>query len=155
MPCCNRQRTGRPAGSKSTEGKRQRSLQRNQRTCMIAHYNRDTHAFIRRRMRVVDPDAILQLRIPPPPLPLSWGRAVKPYKPRVVQQHATESLAAVTQVTQQPQATAASAAGLLDHPLPTSRNCDPASTSSSASNTLPGEVSSVEVSIYHPASHNS
>lgn len=61
-------------------------MQRNARTCIITQYNRDTHAFIRRRVRVADPDAILQLRLPPPPLPLSWGRAIKPFKPLVVQQ---------------------------------------------------------------------
>lgn len=56
-------------------------MQRNARTCIIAQYNRDTHAFIRRRVRVADPDAILQLRLPPPPLPLSWGKAIRPFQP--------------------------------------------------------------------------
>lgn len=51
------------------------------RTTMITQYNRDTNAFIRRKVRVVDEDAILQLRIPLPPLPPSWGRAIKPYRP--------------------------------------------------------------------------
>lgn len=30
---------------------------------------------------MIDPDAILQLRIPPPPLPLPWGRTIRPYVP--------------------------------------------------------------------------
>lgn len=33
-------------------------------------------------MKVVDEDVILQLRIPPPPLPLAWARTVMPYVPK-------------------------------------------------------------------------
>lgn len=33
-------------------------------------------------MKVVDEDVILQLRIPPPPMPLAWARTVMPYVPR-------------------------------------------------------------------------
>ena len=32
--------------------------------------------------QVVDKDAIAILRMPPPPLPLSWGRVVMPYEPQ-------------------------------------------------------------------------
>ena len=32
-----------------------------------------------RRPRVLAPDAVLHLRVPPPPLPTSWGRAVRPW----------------------------------------------------------------------------
>ncbi|KAG1673975.1 hypothetical protein FOA52_015731 [Chlamydomonas sp. UWO 241] len=41
-----------------------------------------THALIRRRIRVRGPGEVLQLRIPPHPLPLAWGRSVAPYDPR-------------------------------------------------------------------------
>lgn len=34
------------------------------------------------QMKVVDEDVILQLRIPPPPLPLAWARTVMPYIPK-------------------------------------------------------------------------
>lgn len=37
-----------------------------------------------RKVKVVDKDAILHLRIPPPPIPLPWGRIVKPYQPAAV-----------------------------------------------------------------------
>ena len=39
-----------------------------------------TQALIRRKVRVVDKDALLQIKIPLP-LPLSWGRTVQPYFP--------------------------------------------------------------------------
>ncbi len=54
------------------------------RTAVVTQYNRDTNAFIRRKVRVLDPDAIVQLRIPDPPLPLSWGRRVLPYAPPAI-----------------------------------------------------------------------
>ena len=60
---------------------------------VVTQYNRDTNALIRRRIRVGAGGAaaiggalaggggLVQLRIPPPPLPLSWGRTVRPYVP--------------------------------------------------------------------------
>lgn len=105
-------------------------MQRNARTCIVAQYNRDTHAFIRRRVRVADPDAILQLKMPPPPLPLSWGRAIRPFRPAaaVVQQVANTAAAGSSM-----QAAAGEAAqlvvprGLVGRPLslPAARNCVP------------------------------
>jgi hypothetical protein len=61
---------------------------------LITQYNKDTRALIRRRVRVADPDAILQIRVPPPPLPASWGRAVRPYAPRAARRAAAAALAA-------------------------------------------------------------
>ena len=46
---------------------------------MVTAYNPATQALVRRRVRAADPDEILQIRIPGPPIPLSWGRPVKPY----------------------------------------------------------------------------
>jgi len=140
-------------------------MQRNARTCIITHYNRDTHAFIRRRVRVADPDAILQLRLPPPPLPLSWGKAIKPYRPAVVQQvqhapvtssgppaAAAEAAAASAAAADEGVGQAAAAAavpcaprGLIHQPpaLPASRNCEPRvhrpTSSSSSSSPTAGE----------------
>ena len=37
-------------------------------------------AFIRRKVRVEDPDAIMRILVPRP-LPRSWGRTVRPYEP--------------------------------------------------------------------------
>jgi hypothetical protein len=37
-------------------------------------------AFIRRKVRLVDKDAITRIMVPGP-LPLSWGRTVRPYAP--------------------------------------------------------------------------
>ncbi|KAG2431763.1 hypothetical protein HXX76_009259 [Chlamydomonas incerta] len=60
---------------------------------VVTQYNRDTNALIRRRIRVGSAGGaaaagalaggcgLVQLRIPPPPLPLSWGRTVRPYVP--------------------------------------------------------------------------
>lgn len=38
-------------------------------------------ALIRRKVKVADPDAIYRIQVPLP-LPLSWGRSVRPYVPR-------------------------------------------------------------------------
>lgn len=38
-------------------------------------------ALIRRKVKVADPDAIYRIMVPLP-LPLSWGRSVRPYVPR-------------------------------------------------------------------------
>lgn len=123
LPACRHKRL---RGGSSKQGPRSsRALQRNQRTSIITQYNRDTHAFIRRRMRVIDPDAILQLRVPPPPLPLSWGKAIKPFRQRLAEQGGPRQ-------QQQQQRVPAAPRGLLRHPLaqPASRNCEPINSSS-------------------------
>ncbi|KAG2486878.1 hypothetical protein HYH03_014472 [Edaphochlamys debaryana] len=52
---------------------------------VVTQYNRDTNALIRRRIRIGAAAAagggLVQLRVPNPPLPLSWGRTVRPYRP--------------------------------------------------------------------------
>lgn len=48
---------------------------------IVTAYNPDTQALVRRKVRVADPDEIIQIRVPAPPLPLPWGRAVRPYLP--------------------------------------------------------------------------
>ena len=37
-------------------------------------------ALIRKKVRIVDKDALVQVKVPYP-LPLSWGRTVRPYEP--------------------------------------------------------------------------
>jgi hypothetical protein len=50
---------------------------------VVIAYNPDTQALVRRRVRAVpDRDEIVHIRIPPPPLPVSWARTVRPYIPR-------------------------------------------------------------------------
>ena len=39
-------------------------------------------ALIRRRVRVVEEDALYRIMVPQP-LPLSWGRTVQPYDPAI------------------------------------------------------------------------
>jgi hypothetical protein len=48
-------------------------------------------ALIRKKVRVVDRDALVQIKVPFP-LPLSWGRTVKPYVPPELRgnEHAAE-----------------------------------------------------------------
>lgn len=57
---------------------------------VVTQYNRDTNALIRRRIRVGSgggaagggpggAGGLVQVRVPPAPLPLSWGRTVRPY----------------------------------------------------------------------------
>lgn len=38
-------------------------------------------ALVRRRAKVADRDGIVQCRVPPAPIPLAWGRTVRPYVP--------------------------------------------------------------------------
>ncbi|KAL4447954.1 hypothetical protein ABPG75_005173 [Micractinium tetrahymenae] len=80
----NRRRRG--GGGMSRQG----SGVRLQRTaaCVRAHhniitaYNPATQALLRRRVRGGDSrEEIVQLRVPPPPIPVSWGRTVAPYVP--------------------------------------------------------------------------
>ncbi|CAL5228471.1 g11612 [Coccomyxa viridis] len=49
---------------------------------IVTHYNAVTQALIRRRVRVVDEDALYRIMVPQP-LPLSWGRTVQPYDPSI------------------------------------------------------------------------
>eukprot|EP00879_Flechtneria_rotunda_P014792 GHRR01015456.1.p1 GENE.GHRR01015456.1~~GHRR01015456.1.p1 ORF type:complete len:425 (+),score=130.60 GHRR01015456.1:682-1956(+) len=136
----------RTRGNAATAAKpRARTLQRNERTCIVAQYNRGTQAFIRRSMRMVDPDAILQLRTPPPPLPVSWGRAIRLYDQQQwglqpQRQHQLQHQQQCSQLERSSPAPAAGDAadaaqqsraaaprGLIKGPpsLPTSRNCTP------------------------------
>ena len=46
--------------------------------CLVTQY----YLSILPQVKVMDEDAILQLRIPPPPLPLAWARTVMPYVPK-------------------------------------------------------------------------
>ncbi|KAK9804306.1 hypothetical protein WJX72_006023 [[Myrmecia] bisecta] len=48
---------------------------------VVTHYNAFTQALIRRKVRAVDKDAINQVRVPNPPLPLSWGHSVQQFVP--------------------------------------------------------------------------
>lgn len=48
---------------------------------VVTAYNPSTQALVRRRIKVADPNAIQFIRIPPPPIPLSWGRVIAPYTP--------------------------------------------------------------------------
>eukprot|EP00955_Chlamydomonas_euryale_P009611 102928-Chlamydomonas_euryale.AAC.1 len=58
---------------------------------VLTQFNRDSYALIRRRVRA-PPQAdgttgdavsasIVQIRVPPPPIPLAWGRTVAPFTP--------------------------------------------------------------------------
>mmetsp|Transcript_7895 Transcript_7895/g.10684 ORF Transcript_7895/g.10684 Transcript_7895/m.10684 type:complete len:261 (+) Transcript_7895:45-827(+) len=42
---------------------------------------RGTHLVMTKRVQVYDPFALLQIRVPNPPLPVSWGKVIQPYKP--------------------------------------------------------------------------
>lgn len=48
---------------------------------VVTAYNPETQALVRRRVRAADPHEIVQIRIPPAPIPVSWGRTVRPYVP--------------------------------------------------------------------------
>ena len=49
----------------------------------VSTYNSDTGSFIRRNSRAVadDPYAVQLIKLPPVPIPISWGRQVKPWAP--------------------------------------------------------------------------
>ncbi|KAK9822723.1 hypothetical protein WJX74_000236 [Apatococcus lobatus] len=51
------------------------------RLATLTHYNAATRSLIRRRVHVVDKDALYRVMIPIPPVPISWARTVKPYVP--------------------------------------------------------------------------
>jgi hypothetical protein len=48
---------------------------------VVSTYNSDTQSFIRRNVKVEDRHAIELIKVPAAPLPLSWGRSVKPFHP--------------------------------------------------------------------------
>ena len=48
---------------------------------VVTAYNPHTQALVRRKVRVADPNEIARIIIPNPPMPLAWGRSVKPYVP--------------------------------------------------------------------------
>jgi hypothetical protein len=47
---------------------------------MITAYNSDNQMLIKKR-KILDPRAANILKLPPHPIPISWGRLVAPYKP--------------------------------------------------------------------------
>jgi N6-adenosine-specific RNA methylase IME4 len=51
------------------------------RHAVVTAWNPATNALVRRRVRVAGPDELVHVRVPPAPLPRSWGRAVRPYAP--------------------------------------------------------------------------
>ncbi|DBB12314.1 TPA: hypothetical protein ACH3X3_006407 [Trebouxia sp. C0006] len=60
---------------------------------IVTHYNATTQALIRRKVKVIDKDALYHVKVPHP-LPLSWGRTVKPYEPASVRQQPSAAAAA-------------------------------------------------------------
>jgi len=46
---------------------------------VVTAYNPSTQALVRKKVKVVDPNEIQYIRLPVPPLPLSWGRTIAPY----------------------------------------------------------------------------
>ncbi len=74
-------RTGGGGGGGGARGQRNAGGVRARHNIVTA-YNPDTQALVRRRVRVNDPDEIVQIRVPNAPIPLPWGRVVKPYLPR-------------------------------------------------------------------------
>ncbi|QDZ20473.1 hypothetical protein HOP50_04g29910 [Chloropicon primus] len=46
--------------------------------------SKDTGVYVQKKVRVVDHTLPQLMRIPPPPVPLSWCRSVKPYRKRVM-----------------------------------------------------------------------
>jgi len=65
----------------------------------------EAHAAMRRRSRTTDPDAVVQIKVPAPPLPSAWGWVVRPYgAPLHFQQQITATVQQVTvQGATQPQ----------------------------------------------------
>lgn len=81
---CRRRAGARRRGSGGTGRSSGRSRAANAmrvRHNIVTAYNPDTQALVRRRVRAADPDEILQIRVPPAPIPLAWGRTVKHYEP--------------------------------------------------------------------------
>ena len=79
-----KQRKGRKraggAGRKATRPRAERPAAQ-QKKRFINFYNRDTGAFVRRHVKVVNPNAVRQFVVPAPPLSLGIGRRVKPFAP--------------------------------------------------------------------------
>uniref|UniRef100_A0A1D2AEX0 Uncharacterized protein n=1 Tax=Auxenochlorella protothecoides TaxID=3075 RepID=A0A1D2AEX0_AUXPR len=48
---------------------------------LVTSYNPFSQALVRRKVRVCDKNEVVTMRIPAAPLPLSWGRTVRPYSP--------------------------------------------------------------------------
>lgn len=48
---------------------------------MVTAYNPSTQALVRRKVKIADPNEIQYIKIPPAPIPLSWGRTIAPYTP--------------------------------------------------------------------------
>lgn len=46
---------------------------------VVTAYNPSTQALVRKKVKIVDPNEIQYIRLPVPPLPLSWGRTIAPY----------------------------------------------------------------------------
>lgn len=53
---------------------------------LITTLNRENGAFIRRKVQVIDPNAIITVKMPQAPLPLSWGRTIAAYRPKQTRQ---------------------------------------------------------------------
>jgi N6-adenosine-specific RNA methylase IME4 len=70
-------------GSQKQKGVRQRSVAAPKvRHRVVTAYNPSTQALVRKKVKVADPNEIQYIRLPPPPLPLSWGRTIAPYSPQ-------------------------------------------------------------------------
>jgi hypothetical protein len=79
-------RKGRRGGAGRSSGGGSRGGQRNAGAVRARHqvvtaYNPSTQALVRRRVKTSDPNEIHRISIPVP-LPLSWGRSVRPYMPK-------------------------------------------------------------------------
>jgi len=48
---------------------------------VVSTYNSDTQSFIRRNIKVEDRNAVELIKVPGAPIPLSWGRSIKPFRP--------------------------------------------------------------------------
>lgn len=68
---------------------------------MVTAYNPATQALVRRKVRISGQEEITQIRIPGPPLPLAWGRTVKPYVPtdrktqKIANRHSTGDISSI------------------------------------------------------------
>eukprot|EP00201_Polytomella_parva_P014192 CAMPEP_0175059180 /NCGR_PEP_ID=MMETSP0052_2-20121109/12283_1 /TAXON_ID=51329 ORGANISM="Polytomella parva, Strain SAG 63-3" /NCGR_SAMPLE_ID=MMETSP0052_2 /ASSEMBLY_ACC=CAM_ASM_000194 /LENGTH=430 /DNA_ID=CAMNT_0016324689 /DNA_START=205 /DNA_END=1494 /DNA_ORIENTATION=+ len=68
---------------------------RHVRQQVVAQFNRDTNAFIRRKTKTAtDSNALQQIRVPVP-VPLSWARSIQPYEPPVDEETQISQLTAV------------------------------------------------------------
>lgn len=74
--------------ARKSSGGRQRAVAapRTQHRIVTA-YNPSTQALVRRKVKIADPNEIQYIRIPPSPIPLSWGRTVAPLTPQKQEGH--------------------------------------------------------------------